>query len=69
MKDFLSNAMYNIMRPITHTKPTYNGCKQNPSKCPKGTFCYVPSVDCGFHPPSCNGICTPDTQRLNIGKG
>ena len=45
-------------------KPIISGCKQDPSKCPTGTFCYVPpSVDCEFYPLSCNGICTPDTQK------
>ena len=61
--EFLSNRIANIMKPISYPKPTYDGCKQDPSKCPIGTFCYVPSVDCGFYPPSCNGICTPDTPK------
>ena len=39
------------------------GCKEDPSKCPIGTFCYVPRIDCGFYPPSCNGICKPGCQK------
>ena len=40
-------------------KPIISGCIQDPTKCPIGTFCYVPREDCGFYPPSCNGICRP----------
>ena len=39
------------------------GCIWNPSKCPIGTFCYVPPMDCGFYPPSCHGICQPGCQK------
>ena len=38
-------------------------CKEDPSKCPIGTFCYVPRMDCGFYPPSCHGICQPGCQK------